>query len=141
MDSDLSEVHEHASVYVMDEISSLSLSVQNAAYNAVKKFKKKTSLIIGDKNQIAAVVKSGTRQQICQASFYCSKHMTKLEKNYFSANLRLQNITDPIQERYDKMTSAIGDGTYNIDENLSIEELLPKPDVSCSTRLAFLDTC
>ena len=105
-------------VFIWDEISSQNVRDFSAAYRAMDNFNNKIIILMGDKMQIAPVVKYGTKQQILAASIYNSKYMDVsqpdfyFEPCYFSKNLRLISSEDSNQELYAKTLLEIGKGDY-----------------------------
>ena len=111
-------------VFIWDEISSQNVRDFSAAYRAMNSFENKVIILMGDKMQIAPVVKFGTKQQILAASIYTSQYMDIFEPIHFSQNLRLVTSEDPNQELYAKTLLEIGKGNHII--NLLPIILIPK---------------
>jgi hypothetical protein len=99
-------------IIIWDEISSQHFRDFNAAYLAMNKFKNCILIIQGDKNQIAPVIEQGTRQQIVQASIYCSELIKTFQKVNFTKNLRLIGNQDPKQSAYAELLLEIANGTH-----------------------------
>ena len=114
-------------VFIWDEISSQHIRDFTAVYHAMNKFQNKILILMGDKMQIAPVVKYGNRAQIISSSIYCSHYMQLFEKHYFTKNLRLLATNDQHQLQYKQTLLHIGKGTYfrNVDTNEFINNRCP----------------
>jgi energy-coupling factor transporter ATP-binding protein EcfA2 len=120
-------------VFIWDEISSQHVRDFSAAYKAMNNFDNKIIILMGDKMQIAPVVKNGTIHQIHSASIYCSKYMDIFEKHFFSRNLRLIAATDDSQTNYAKMLLEIGKGTYfEHDTNQNFITVIPADELTAN---------
>jgi hypothetical protein len=93
----------------------------------MNKFDNKILILMGDKMQIAPVVKYGNKAQIISSSIYCSQYMQFFEKRYFTKNLRLIATNDQQQLQYKQTLLHIGKGTYfrNVDNNEFINNRCP----------------
>ena len=114
-------------VFIWDEISSQHVRDFTAVYHAMNKFDNKILILMGDKMQIAPVVKYGNKAQIISSSIYCSQYMQFFEKRYFTKNLRLIATNDQQQLQYKQTLLHIGKGTYfrNVDNNEFINNRCP----------------
>ena len=97
-------------VFIWDEISSQHVRDFSAAYRAMNGFDNKIIILMGDKMQIAPVVKYGSKIQILNASIYNSDFMNYFTLYSFTQNLRLIASNDPNQDNYAKTLLEIGKG-------------------------------
>jgi hypothetical protein len=120
-------------LFIWDEISSSNKRDFLAAYNAMNKFKNCILILQGDKCQVAPVVERGTRQQIVEASLYCSELVKTFQKVYLTTNLRLINNNEKSQISYAQLLLEIAYGThfkYN-SVNSTATEINPNSEDRC----------